>query len=547
MLDDENEIENAIDNILNLDAVNDDNTSENIPSRDTSDRTMDTDMPEENTEKADSTEGVLSEDAENDKAEDKFSQINDEITLQEDELSDDEKIILLEKEIQLLREESLLYEYDNFADEHAYDKAPKIEVEPQKQLKLSVLLSIAIPVMILMLVLRFIVLSDSDIAKNYKKNLSENITALMNNIWIKSTPDNGVELIGNSELDYNATNADEETENQKNKVSEYNTDVRSSVIIPFANAVGAADFVQYKSGVVCAGANSISYIKKDGKEQWKRDTTITDPIVKAEGAYIALAERGGKRLCLYDDDELLYDISVNESIRYMEMNNDGDVVIVTDKTAYKGAVAVYNKNGENIFAWSSGKDTITAADISDGSRSVAVALVNTDNAVYTTLSLFNVKKEDSYAKLVCENTLIFEVQYSGSTLCAFGDNSMIGMDTDGDIVYDKRFDNVELSHCAMDTNGNKVMAFEHNNFPTMNIYNKNGSLKYTMTSDTMPQYIDTKSYNVIYNNNRDIILGKPDTKKPYKYTAAMDIRGLVMIDPSSFLIIYSNSIEMVRM
>ena len=53
--------------------------------------------------------------------------------------------------------------------------------------------------------------------------------------------------------------------------------------------------------------------------------------------------------------------------------------------------------------------------------------------------------------------------------------------------------------------------------------------------------------NVIYNVDRDIILGKPDAKRPYKYTAAMDISGLIPINNSSFMLIYSNGIEMVRM
>ncbi len=284
-----------------------------------------------------------------------------------------------------------------------------------------------------------------------------------------------------------------------------------------------------------------------GTLEWETVTSVVDPILKAEGDFILIAQRDGTKICLYEGNKLLYDTDTDGSILNCSVSSNGDAVAVVDRNAYKGAFSVYNKNGSEIYKWSSGSDLILSADISSGSRRVAAATLNTDSKVKSSVLLFNINKENSYAGREFNDTILFDIVFSDDNINAFGDNAMIGMNTSGSVLYDKRFDDVELVNYAMDGKGTKVMAFNSGNIPMMNVYNSAGALNYTVTVQSQPDCVDVDSYNIIYNDNRSIFLGKPNSRVMSKYTATMDIKHLVILDSRTFVIVYSNSLEFVRM
>ena len=53
-----------------------------------------------------------------------------------------------------------------------------------------------------------------------------------------------------------------------------------------------------------------------------------------------------------------------------------------------------------------------------------------------------------------------------------------------------------------------------------------------------------RSY-ILYNIGRDIYFGKTNSKVMSKYTAAMDIKNLIIVSDTTFVVIYSNSLEVV--
>ena len=326
----------------------------------------------------------------------------------------------------------------------------------------------------------------------------------------------------------------------------YNTEVKGNVIISLENA-NDTEFAPYKGGILCASMNHLSYIDTSGAEAWAQDTVIVDPILKAEGNYILLAERGRNKICLYNDKKLVYETEDPDVIESAKVSSNGDAVIVTDKASYKGGISVYNKSGAQIFSWASGSDSVISADISSKSRKVAVALLNTDERAKSTIQLFDVTETDSYAKVDADDTVIFDVKFANDTLNAFGDNRILGVSSSGKLLYDNTFENVQLTHSAVDSEGGKLMSFDDGNIPMLNMYSPKGALKDSATLTGVADFIGISGKNVLYNIGRDIYFGKLNSKSMTKYTATMDIRDLYVLSDMSFAIVYSNSIELVTL
>lgn len=289
----------------------------------------------------------------------------------------------------------------------------------------------------------------------------------------------------------------------------------------------------------------MSYIDGTGTVVWEIDTAIVDPILKVDGNYILIAEKGRNKICLYIDNKLQYDVDDPDTVMSAELSSNGDVVVVTDKSSYRGGISVYNKSGEQIFSWASGSDAVICADISAASRSVAVALLNSDVTAKTTVQLFNVNETESYAKIEMPDTVVYELQFVGDKVNSFGDNRVTGISSSGKIVYDNDFSNVQLTHSAIDSNGNKLLAFDDGNIPMLNLYSKNGSLKNSTTLIGVTDFIDINKKYILYNIGRDIYFGKTNSKVMSKYTAAMDIKNLIIVSDTTFVVIYSNSLEVV--
>lgn len=440
-------------------------------------------------------------------------------------------------------------EYTADMDEEEYEyeyEAPEEEEEALVAPMIKPMLKYLIPLFAVLAFMVFMMTSNIGAIKTYRENFIANAGQLMYNMGIdlsqEEAPDeNTVE--DESSVEYKevvpVSEEDDET-------VQYRTEVLSDVKLTFDGASGAK-FVSYGEGVICAKTNYLCYINKDGVIEWEKNVSIIDPILKAEGDYFLLAQKNGVRFVLYSGAEEVYQSSSEDNILTANVSANGDVVLVTDKAGYKGAISVYNKRGDKAFAWSSGSASIISADISAKSRRVAAALLYTDDTVRSGVYLFDIKKPDSYAQQSIEDSVIYNVDFKDDNLNVFADNSMTGMKISGKISYNIDFGSSELALSGIDENGDKIMLFTGNNVPMMNIYNKNGKLKNTVSARKIPDYAHVFDGNIIYNVDREIFLSKLNTRIPYKYTAAMDIQGIVPIDSKSFMIVYSNSVSLVRM
>lgn len=367
------------------------------------------------------------------------------------------------------------------------------------------------------------VMIDSGIIGNYKANFSNNFSKVFKNFKSDNTPIQETK--------------EEETE-------QYNTEFESNVTVTFEEA-NKTEFVPYHDGVICAKMNYMSFIDETGTVQWEIETAIVDPILKAEGNYILLAENGRNKICLYNDKNLVYDIDDPDMIAAGELSANGDVVVVTSKASYKGGISVYNKNGEQIYSWASGSDAVICADISQSSRRVAVALLNTETTVKSSVHLFNLNEKESYSKTDIENSVIFDIRFVGDIANCFGDNRITGISDSGKIVYDNTFEGMQLTHSSIDEKGNKLLSVDNQNIPVINRYSKKGTLKESITLNGVTDFIDINDKDIIYNIGRDIYWGRINSNNMSKYTAAMDIKDLIILSDKSFVIVYSNSLEFV--
>lgn len=322
-----------------------------------------------------------------------------------------------------------------------------------------------------------------------------------------------------------------------------NTFEQESKMVPFENAA-TSEIQNTRQGLIVVKSNYMTLFDKKGRTLWETKTSVVNPILKSEGNYIMLAEREGTRVCLFRDRELVFSIDAENDILNAELSSSGDVVLVTKKEFYKNAVCIYNKNGEQVFSWSSGADTIVSADISSSSRTTAVSLINTEERVKSYVMIFDINKAEPYQTIEFTESIIFDTEFVGETLNVVGDNRITGLSRNGDSEWNQIYtgDILNLTECDMD--GNRVVVSENNNIPKLKTYSDRGKNKKEVDLEKIPDCIDILDDIVVFNSGRVVIFGNPSNLE--KYITSMDIQNLKVTDKKSFVVVYNNSLEFIN-
>ncbi len=400
--------------------------------------------------------------------------------------------------------------------------------------------------------------NDHPFFRTYQRNFKYNMSVIMGLFGIES--DNGAEklpvittgetqriLAGTASEKIIVAAADPEIKDNgelKIKEKNYNRIKGKKLSIPFEGA-GSSGFAAFDKGVVCAKSNYICFYNKKGEKKWESETTVSSPMLDARGSYVVIAAKGGTRVSLYKGKKLQYTVDVKNNIRRCSVSEKGDVVLVTEKQAYKGSVTVLNKKGEEVFVWSSGVNYITSATVLK-SRRIAVSLVNGDSAVTSYVMMFDIKYPDPVTGAELKNSLIYDLESCGNNILVSGDNCMALINRNGEIVYDKRYDDVRLTHSANDGKGCRVLSFNRDNLPFISVYDKKGGFVKEAETESVPDCVDIWGDTVLYNNGHSIICGAAEDDIKTAYTAPMKVKQLILINGSTYLAVYENRIEMIE-
>lgn len=337
--------------------------------------------------------------------------------------------------------------------------------------------------------------------------------------------------------------AEREEQNRIKGILQENGLEKETNVIPYENAA-VSSYISLNSNVIATRANYIAELNKKGKVLWETATSVAEPLIDAAGNYIVLADEGGKGICLYHKNKLVYSIQAQNPILTVDVSSDGDAVVTTDKEFYKGAVEVFNKNGRQVFSWNSGSEYVLNASISESSRRLAIVLLNADEKVKTNIQFFDINKSTGYHTATFENSAVLSAKFIGNVLDVTGDNCIAGLKQSGSTKWYTEYKENQLLSFAMDLSGNKILTLETNAVPSIHVYAENGNLLTSFETEDTPGSVDIMGRNIIYNMSRDIYFGVPGKEK--HFTASMDVKKLKIIDASSFLVVYNNSLEFIN-
>ena len=303
-----------------------------------------------------------------------------------------------------------------------------------------------------------------------------------------------------------------------------------------------AVYEKFRSGMLCASENKLVLFEKNGKEKFSASTSISSPVMKASEPYILIWENNSNKAAVYENSKELYSITTADKILTGYISSVGECVLVTSKPYYKGEVKVYNKSGEEIFSRSFGSESVLAAAISD-SRKLAVSLLSVTSQADSKVAFFDINKTEEESSIIYKNTVIYDLEFYGTSLIAYADDKMISIKGSGKEDWVYSYNDRTLNRCSKDKKGIRLLMFDNLNNAELACVSLSGKEQQRISTDIIPDYGDICDGYIIYNSERNLYLSRLDGTLLSKYSASRDIHKAYFLDSDNILIVYNSSIE----
>ena len=201
------------------------------------------------------------------------------------------------------------------------------------------------------------------------------------------------------------------------------------------SGTGAQRVEQIDDYTVVLTDSHLLYLNASGAEVTRYECAYADPLMRAEGKYVLVAEQNGTRLQLSTRNKLVNEWKTEDktyAIRAVSLNAVGQTAILTDgPQGYQMRISVYNDEGKLLYSRNSNRNAIDLALSPDG-NTISVTSVEADNgSLNTSVEVFSLKGgSDPQSTHVETDTLLYRIGYlSGGKLAAIHDHGVVLMDT----------------------------------------------------------------------------------------------------------------------
>lgn len=166
--------------------------------------------------------------------------------------------------------------------------------------------------------------------------------------------------------------------------------------------------------------NILTLYNKSGNKEHSLEIEISNPIFDANGNYLCIADKGGQKLYLISNKNIVWQAEIEGNISNINVNKNGYVSVIISGTSYKNVVKIFNSSGNELFKKYFSKTNVIDADISNDNKYLAIAESDFSGIVIQSnieiISIEDVQSNSSesikYTHVAKADDLIINIKYN---------------------------------------------------------------------------------------------------------------------------------------
>ena len=188
----------------------------------------------------------------------------------------------------------------------------------------------------------------------------------------------------------------------------------------------------YSKYIAVLEQNELKIYNKTGNKEHSLDIEISNPLFETNGDYLCIAEKGGQKLYLINNKNIIWQKDIEGNISSINVNKNGYVSITISGTSYKTVVQTFSSNGDELFKNYLGTTNVIDTDISNDNKYLAIAEANFSGIVVQSnikiISIEEAKNNSSesikYTHIAKPNDLIINIKYNNKNnlICMYDEH-----------------------------------------------------------------------------------------------------------------------------
>lgn len=334
------------------------------------------------------------------------------------------------------------------------------------------------------------------------------------------------------------------------------------------NNLPSIEILESDNSNICAFNKYIGILSKNefeiydntGKKQNKLTIEITKPIFSSNNRYIAIGEEKGQKLYLIEDNEILWERSIEGNISQIEVNKNGYVAVTIVDTVNKTVIAMYNNQGEHQFNIISSSTRVVATSVSDDNKYLALAKIDTSGTIIQSnieiISIEDAKhNSENYIKKVYNGEngdLIANIKYQekNKLLCMYT-NKITLINTNETVETLQEYQNKKVAFASIDLSNASITLEEKSSGiftadSIVNIINSSNKSLSLYTAESVTKEIYTSNNIIALNLGSEVEFINTNGWLVKNYIAEQEITNIVVSD-SVAGIVYRDKIEIINL
>lgn len=318
----------------------------------------------------------------------------------------------------------------------------------------------------------------------------------------------------------------------------------------------------YNKYICVLAENKLMEYNSSGKLEHEISLEINNPVYSVNNKYVAISEKGGSKINLISDSNLLWSKDVDGNISKINVNENGYVSIIVTGTTHKSVIIVFDEKGNELFKNYLSSTMAVDTTISKDNKYMAFAEVNTTGTtIQSNIKIVSIDKAKEgksdyieYTYTADSNKLIVNIEYSkdNKIICMYNDEISVIQNQSSSTVMSLNEQGKNINFANINLENGIYRAIEEND----GIFNTNTILEMkNLDSDkTVVSTIEgAAKYIYSYNNIVAVSLGQEIEFINFtngwllkSYSSMQEVQNVV-IGNGIAGIIYNDRVEIVKL
>jgi len=204
---------------------------------------------------------------------------------------------------------------------------------------------------------------------------------------------------------------------------------------PFTHAGGDRLSIDYlDNGILLSSSGGVHYYSFSGEQYAEEVLALDNPVLSASQKAGVVYDAGGQALFLFRGTEEVFDLTLEGGgdLLSARVNDAGWLTVTAQQSGYKGAVTVYNPDGEKVIQISLSSTFAVDAALSPDCKTVAVVTMDQEGGSFASEVLFYpVDQTKPSAQAELGSITVLELDYESGLLWAVGEDRIVTVTDDG--------------------------------------------------------------------------------------------------------------------